>query len=782
MCRRWPLATPVWLIALLLSHGALAPAQQTPAGRIIDREPFDRMTLDKENENKVLLLKPVPLPDRRLPEKPKPTDKLRVRMLDTDQEYEVAWKNIERLELYEQIVLAEANQLAAEGNFDAAYDYFTFLLELYPSTEGLAQARQSYLYLSARAAFSQQKYHEALAILEELWAQNAAFRPAEGAATLLTGLGNIADRLIAQYVAKDDYRSARAMLKRLETQYQASQEPFAVRWRGELASRAAQERDRARAHLEAGRFIEAYDACAAMRAIWPEVEGAAELSAEVARRHPLVLIGVEHPALSFDTRSLINPAARRSGRLVERGLLEFAGPGPEGGRYVCPLGTVEQSVDGLQLIFELRANAGAPAYDLSRLLLSWANEEDPGYRPVWARSLASVRVTNVNRVTAEFKAPRILPQAMLQGGLARAPRADQQGQLGSGSFYVFSHNESMTRYSSIDSAGDRPAGRLAEVGERLYADPQRALMALSRGEIDVLDRVFPADIPLVKSDPELTAAPLEMPTTHLILFRDRHPYLANRTFRRALVCGINRELILSQGLLRGQELPGFRVISAPFPAPSASGDAQAYAYDQQIAPRAYDPRLALTLRVLAQNELKSAFEKQQKTVPALTPLVLGHPADETSRIACRAIARQWDQIGVKCTLAEFPPGEFDDRGACDLIYVQAATWEPVVDAQRLLGPNGLAPAQSDFIQLTLRQIDRATNWQQARDRFRQLHRLLHEDVTVIPLWQTHDHYAYRKSLQGLQSPRISLYENIDQWRTASGLAQAGAVPAGSSQP
>jgi ABC-type transport system substrate-binding protein len=159
--------------------------------------------------------------------------------------------------------------------------------------------------------------------------------------------------------------------------------------------------------------------------------------------------------------------------------------------------------------------------------------------------------------------------------------------------------------------------------------------------------------------------------------------------------------------------------------------------------------------------------------------LIGHPADETSRIACRAMVKQWELIGVKAKLTEFPPGQFDDKGECDLVYAQAATWEPLVDAGRLLGPEGVSPVANPFVQLTLRQIERATNWQEARDRFRHLHRLLHEDVSIIPLYQTFDHYAYRKSLQGLESPRVTLYQNIAQWQVNVKLASA---PAGRSAP
>jgi ABC-type transport system substrate-binding protein len=802
-CRLTLRRTAVLLFAaVLVSALAIAPAHaQTPGDRIIDREPFDRMTLDAVNEYKLIMIKPYPFPDRRVPADPRPSEKLRVRLVENDTEYEIAWQHIEKFELFEQIVLAEANQLTAEGKFDEAYDYFTFLFDFYPKTQSLAESQQYFLYQSSGAAFRQQRYHEALGIVEELWSLNPEYRAGENTPPLKTVLGNIARKLIDQYVVKEDYRSARTILARLTKQYQAADEPFAREWRDKLSALAAARRDEARAHMDAGRYIQAYDACALMRLIWPDVEGGAELSAEVARRHPLVIVGVEHPASSLDSRDISNPAARRAGRLVQRGLLEYAGPGPEGGQYTSPLGTVEQSVDGLELLFNLRSDAELSGYDVARLLLRWAQPGEEGFEPAWARTLESVGVSSVTRVTARLKSPHVLPQALLQGSFGLPASADpgpsvgdgasssDAAQAGNGLFVLFSHDDTLTRFNASPRMA-RPAEQLAEVAERLYTDPQRAILALKRGEIDVLERVFPGDLSAVQSEAEIGLAPLEMPTSHVLIVRDKHPYLANRTFRRALVYGLDREQILRQGILRGQDLPGYGVVSAPFPAPLGRGDSQAYAYDTQVEPRPYDPRLGLTLRILSQTEVKSFFEKQQQQAPALAPITIGHPADELSRIACRAIVKQWDAIGVKCKLTEFPPGVFTDEGQCDLIYVQAAVWEPIVDASRLLGPEGLAPAKSAFVQLTLRQIERSPNWQEARQRFRQLHRLLHEDVTLIPLYQTHDYYAYRKSWSGLASPRVSLYENIAQWRvggpgtspatatasTGGGSAAAGGRP------
>jgi hypothetical protein len=43
---------------------------------------------------------------------------------------------------------------------------------------------------------------------------------------------------------------------------------------------------------------------------------------------------------------------------------------------------------------------------------------------------------------------------------------------------------------------------------------------------------------------------------------------------------------------------------------------------------------------------------------------------------------------------------------------------------------------------------------------------VHEDVAIIPLYQTFDYYAYRKSVQGITNGQVSLYQNIEHWQAA----------------
>src|SRR4051812_16536861 len=125
--RELPACLGLLLLSLILHPSSLS-AQDEPQPRLMDQVPFDILTLDKANDNKVYKVYPVRLPGRRVPEKPKPNEKIRVKLIEDEQEYDVAWMHIAKLELYEQMVLAEVQKFATEGKLDEAYDELAFLL------------------------------------------------------------------------------------------------------------------------------------------------------------------------------------------------------------------------------------------------------------------------------------------------------------------------------------------------------------------------------------------------------------------------------------------------------------------------------------------------------------------------------------------------------------------------------------------------------------------------------------------------------------------------------
>ena len=140
---------------------------------LFEQDPFDQITLDETNGGAVLKVKPLDLPDRRLPANPKPDDKLIIRLVDRpDKKFEVAWGSIRKVELFEQMLLDKANELAAADKLDEAYDYFRFLEENYPRMPGLAEAHDEFLFKQAKALFGKQQYRNALGVLRELHRRN----------------------------------------------------------------------------------------------------------------------------------------------------------------------------------------------------------------------------------------------------------------------------------------------------------------------------------------------------------------------------------------------------------------------------------------------------------------------------------------------------------------------------------------------------------------------------------------------------------------------------------
>ena len=49
----------------------------------------------------------------------------------------------------------------------------------------------------------------------------------------------------------------------------------------------------------------------------------------------------------------------------------------------------------------------------------------------------------------------------------------------------------------------------------------------------------------------------------------------------------------------------------------------------------------------------------------------------------------------------------------------------------------------------------------------ELHRIVHEQVAVIPLWQTVNYLVYSRRLDGVGPAPLTLYQNVEQWQLAT---------------
>ncbi len=344
--------------------------------RIIDADPYDRITLIDAEGGGAFRVRPLPLPDRRVPAEPKPNDLLAVELIgDTPAKAEIAWRKIEKLELYEQLVLAEAEQLVAGRKFDEAFDYYTFLHEQYPHTQRLADSSQNYLFLNAAALFKEKREESsvaALALLEELHRQNA------GRAGLAAALSKVTDEMLSAHEAAERYDEARRLLQR--TVDRGGADDFAQRWREKFQKDAAEDLQTAKGHVGKQEYRQAHRAVQRAVAIWPSAAGAGDLLADLYRRYPIVRVATG----PFDDSPIVprrlHPVHRRRAKLLSRPLVTLAGYAANGPRHHCDWGNIGVSGDRREIEISLANDSdSSPAltgYDIARLLAAASKRTD----------------------------------------------------------------------------------------------------------------------------------------------------------------------------------------------------------------------------------------------------------------------------------------------------------------------------------------------------------------------------------------------------------------------
>lgn len=728
--------------------------------RLSDQEPHDLLTIPSEKQLATLKVYPLKIPNRRMPKDPKPTDKFPVRLLEDEdnRNFEVMWRDVKKIEFFEDRVLAEAESLAADGKLDEAYASYAYLLKNYPDTQRLDESIQSYWYLSALASIREKRYEDALSVLEDLLRKNPAYTHSDGSPSIMSLLGGTCERLVQRYLDNEDFRSASRLIGRITAAYpESKQEPFYAKFQAFMQEAAEKKRDEAREHLAAKHFTEAYDATAAMLDILPSVSGGRELAAEINEQYPLAVVAVDVLATAPNVLRLDNWADQRVGRLTDRRLTELRSIGPEGGNYASPLGTCERSEDLRSLSITLSPDAAFSTYDTLQLLLAGARRDSQLFSPSWAQTLGAARIVRPGQVEATLRRPHLLPQALLSFPLT-----------GPANYQIADANDERSRYV-LPAESRRPTGKPREIQERIYPSPEAAILALQRGEVDVLDRVQPADMAAVRAIPGVKLVGYAVPTIHVLIPNPNRPWSANHTVRRAVMYALQREAILQQGILRDETIAGAQLISGPLPAPFPTSELLSYAYDDTIAPHAYEPLLAVTLVELAKRELASAAALKGEQPPKFEGVVLGHAPHELPTIVCKAMAKQLAAIQIPCRTFELAGP--DSAAQCDFVYAELLIAEPVIDMVRLLGPGGLYPATNPHVRLGIRQVEQATTWNQAGQRLKQLHRVLHEDLTLLPLWQTPEYFAVQKNLQGISAAPVSLYQDIEQWRVTPRLGQ-----------
>ncbi|MCA9135966.1 MAG: hypothetical protein KDB00_04385 [Planctomycetales bacterium] len=707
------------------------------------------------------------LPFRDMPATPRGTLRFSIQGIESD-EFVAKWTDIERIDFWEKRLERETAERIASEDFVGAYPFLSILIRDYPRRPGLKKLRSEFLWRNAIKRASGTQRAEALAMLEELHRYDPQFNQSD----VLKAISLTTGSLMQALVNDGDLDNAQQVLARLKVEYKDYGLDAIAKWDGEFLRMATEKRQAAIDAVKAKDFRSARRLARESLYLKPDIAGGRELVKRIDEAYPLISVGVLQAARVFDPVRLDNWAARRAGRLLYRNLFEIQGAAPEGGEYDFLFGSVQTTPDRLGM--ELTLDTAKLPKPLNRIevdfladqLAKRATPESEIYFSPWAAAVTGIGITGPQRVECVLRRPHVLPNCLLQINVDASWFGGEKGGV-TGDYFTETVNDQETRFMLTEDArltsGD--SGKPREIVEVRCASGSDAVSKLLSGEIDVLDQLFPADAIKLKERRDVKVVEYPLPTIHMLVPCSDHTFVSDKNFRRALLYGINREDILKGELLENRDSPGCRVLSGPFPAGLSQDDPLGYAYDNTILPRRFEPSLAQLLVALSQNLKTAEAERKEEPPPVLRAIRLAFPADNLSRVACEAIRSQWELLGLKVELVELPIGRtFPDPDTADIVYVSAAIWEPIIDARRLLGPDGLAKSEDQLIGLGLRRLEEARNWKEVRDRLLVLHSISHHELPVLPLWQMVDSFAYRTSLSGMGGNIVSLYQNAGNWR------------------
>ncbi|MEX2173951.1 MAG: ABC transporter substrate-binding protein [Pirellulaceae bacterium] len=764
-------APKMYAFALLLATWLAAAG--SAAEPLYLQPPFDEIKLDEANGGALLRVEPLDFAGRKLPALAERKGDLEIELIDRPGDFfALPWINVAEIRFFEQMVLTEAEQAVRESRFDSAQGYFRFLEASYPQTPGLKEGVENFLWVQIGGAYLAARHAEALALLIELQRRNPQRQG------LSTAYERVTLELVKQHLTDENYRAARGLLRNLARHFPDSGATAAAPLEKQLQDRARALLAEAQNHLAAGKPRDGYQASVQMLQVWPAIEGGQAAARAIHAQYPVVTVGVVEPAQwPSPARTLDDWADRRTIGLLARPLAEPAPDGAEGPPFHSPLGDLVRGGDSQQLTLGVAPNLtwlnpprSLTAQDVARSLLARTDPSSPHYDGAWAGVVAQVEARGRDAVQIDFRRPQWQPEAWLQTPLWSPPGSP--GTIAWGPYRLDEQLDqqapAVARFvrqpASVAGEALPNSGQPSEVVERPYPDSLAGLRALLSGEITVLDRLSPWDLPRFANLADITIGSYGVPTVHLLVINPARPLLATRTARRALVYALDREGILQQGILGGQTLAGCETITGPLPKAVDGDNSVGYGYDAQVELRPYEPGTALVLLRMAREALSVEHRP-----PAGEPmkLVLSHPANPIARSACLSIARQLDVAGFRVALREQTAGEQtggEQAADWDVRYAEVAYCDPLVDVPRVLGPQGLAGSVSPAMLAALRTLEGSTSRAEAAEHLRAIHRLAAAELPVIPLWQLVDHFVYHTSLKGIGERPATLYENIEQWQ------------------
>ena len=757
------------VVALLAGWCCRAHAQVIEESEIpsplLDETPFDLIFLDKSSENVIIRIKPIK-------DLKKPIDKignLRFEFLfGSDFVLQVPRENIERYETFNDLLLKEAEQFIGENDFAAALRNLLYVYDHGKKNDPNLKTRmQELIFKDAVANYQSQRFDLALSIFTDLYKKNPSLQIEGIPDTLLEALLKCYDGIMEERFAQGDAEYIKNRLEQVKFQYPNGAEKFLEKWYGRFEKQWRAKMDEAREAADAGNGREAHKLSRLAERILEGKQETRELQEEITKKYPLIVVGVNQPGINSSPVSL-DWSKRRVGRLTQRTVMEITGLGDEGGLYEFVNGSFDRVDDlGLEYLFTLKPQNELPsttpplrASQLSTLLLSHAQPGSANYSSAWAKVLASVTVQSETQVKINLRKAFIRPAALLRFAFGAADL--ETGQPIQNGPYVKTGtlgDEATFEVNPIYPRIDEKQNPV--IIEKSYSSTSAAVDALIRGQVDIIDRPALADLEKLQQAKGIEVRSYSIPTVHFLVPKIRGDYAGSADLIQALSVAIDRDLIVERVFGAGEDADGCVALSGPFPIGTDESDQVSYGFNPRVKQLQTESSLALVRAKTAQTTPTREFKQGRPNPPSI---ILAHPASSNASRAALNIAQAWNVAGISTKLRKLSNNATEpDDDNWDVLYVEAAVEEPLTDANRLMGPAGVAKTVSPPVENMLQKLGTTTRFRDGSRVLRKIHRQVARDLSVIPLYQIKEHFAYRRNVYGMGRNLIHLYQNVERW-------------------
>ena len=738
---------------------------------LIEQEPHDEIMLDDFNGNVVIKILPLrnPLPD------PIPRNgALKFEAPDLSEAIlQVPYENIVSYRSYTTMLVAEANQMIQNKQYAKAYRNLLYVYDNGgKANPAIKKSIMSCLYLDGVENYEKRNFELALSIFQEIYNWNKDFSIRKFRKKPIDVILESIEGNIQQKFDTAQYDKVAAALVQIGDRYGKDSRIMIERWNQRLLKKSNDLIAESRQLAQQSKGKEAHLKARTANRVIPNRDEALALYEDIVDQFPIVFVGVTNDSAGAHPLRIDLWGGRRVGRLTMRSVVEFAGLSDEGGRYDFLNGIFEQIDEvGLKYRFTIKPEkltSGVPqitALELASRLVAMGTYGSPYYRTAFAKVVDTISIEDEFNVVLNLRRQFVRPDALVQFRFDDPFSGSPPVQ--NGKYVLTSKNEQISVYNRNPDYEKVESQQHPEVVEWLFKNPSDATDALIGGEVDIIDRVPLSELSRLQKTAEVVVRPYVVPTVHMLIPRLRNDFTKDRNFRNGLLRGINRELIVRDMICGGNDIDGCEPISGPFPIGTEENDQLAYGYDMRVRTDPFNDKLGMVLvKTVEQTMLDAQQRKGVKNPVVKQPtLVLAHTKDDIPKIACAAIRRMWQEIGVSVTLRQLEPGlTVPPDDDWDFLYYEMSMQEPLTDTDKLFGAEGLVGDLSAPVQQSLRTLGYVDSWRKAGVTLRRMHRQIRNDLSVLPLWQLKEHYAYRENVREVGRNVIHLYQNIDYWR------------------